>query len=430
VFYDRSSNFKADAPRHDLFGSTIPNPQGITKEYGIAVTVLNDKVTIKADKYETRVSNGTYQASNGGLGANAYDMWADPAVGYVFASFVQEGLAGRYSSNPFANALSGFWNYAQMDNVPGINPLNPSDITNPAFVNAPETALEQQIVNAWVNDFPLNANFFKFYGMNPSSIDPAKAKASGLLSSALSTFSTDPVMGEYNNLLLAVYEKAGPENSVTTVDTLSRGEEYEVNTQIMKNWNFTLNYSRTFATHQNIDKATVAYMSALYKFFQGPGGQLRLWGQNWPVGTDWDNNVYNGYLAEVNSAGQSAPEVSPWRLNAISTYTFDRGMLKGAFIGGALRLEAGRIEGYLYNKSLGLLDISQPLYGPNDEHYDFWLGYSYHLPHRINWRIQLNLRNVGEKTRLVPSYYEPDGSLALARIQEGMTWALTNTFEF
>ena len=39
-------------------------------------------------------------------------------------------------------------------------------------------------------------------------------------------------------------------------------------------------------------------------------------------------------------------------------------------------------------------------------------------------------RNVGEKDHLVPSEYEPDGSLALARIQLGAGYRLENSFDF
>jgi hypothetical protein len=48
----------------------------------------------------------------------------------------------------------------------------------------------------------------------------------------------------------------------------------------------------------------------------------------------------------------------------------------------------------------------------------------------VNWRIQLNISNVGEKDHLVPAAYEPDGSLALARIQLGAGYRLENSFDF
>jgi hypothetical protein len=37
---------------------------------------------------------------------------------------------------------------------------------------------------------------------------------------------------------------------------------------------------------------------------------------------------------------------------------------------------------------------------------------------------------VGEKDKLVASRINPDGSIALARISQGMGWQLTNSIDF
>ena len=76
------------------------------------------------------------------------------------------------------------------------------------------------------------------------------------------------------------------------------------------------------------------------------------------------------------------------------------------------------------------MDVGKPLKGETDDHLDLWVGYSRRLTERLNWRVQLNLRNVGEDTRLVPVTINPDRSIGFSRIQQGMTWMLTNTFEF
>jgi len=49
---------------------------------------------------------------------------------------------------------------------------------------------------------------------------------------------------------------------------------------------------------------------------------------------------------------------------------------------------------------------------------------------KIDWRIQLNVRSVGEKDKLVASRVNPDGNIALARIQQGAGYQLTNSFDF
>jgi hypothetical protein len=128
--------------------------------------------------------------------------------------------------------------------------------------------------------------------------------------------------------------------------------------------------------------------------------------------------------------GSSAPEIPKWRFNAISTYSFDQGTLKGGYVGGAYRWEDRRILGYQYNQTKDVLDISKPWYGPTEKHFDLWFGYSRKITKKVNWRAQVNLRNVGESDNLVPVSLQPDGTKALSRIAEGMTWQLSNTFEF
>jgi hypothetical protein len=420
VFFNHNSNFEAQAPRTSLLGSTLPNPTGKTKEYGFILSTLNDKVSLKVNWYRTGIQNATLDSSNdAGLGGNGYQIWALPAWGYQFATLLQMGTQGLETPNNYAYD----WNYANNDQTAGIlgHTGNTQYTQNP---NDPDIALEQQIINAWINT-PIPAGFFAAYGLHPNSINPALAKASGNLVDGMGgTSQFNP--NSWNN------DQPGSLNPVTTVDTLSRGEEFELSAQPTRNWNVSVNYTRTFATHENIDALTAGFMGQITQWFAGPAGQLRLWGSGGsPIDQSWVDYVYNPYLVEVNSSGQSAPEVSPWRLNLVTTYTFDRGKLKGYFIGGAARLEAGRIEGYQYSPTLQTLDVTKPWMGPNDEHYDLWFGYSKRIfANKINWRIQANLHNVLEKTKLVAAQYEPDGSLALLRIQDGMSWQLTNSFDF
>jgi hypothetical protein len=94
-------------------------------------------------------------------------------------------------------------------------------------------------------------------------------------------------------------------------------------------------------------------------------------------------------------------------------------------------MEAGKILGYSFDPTTNFLNVNSPWIGPTDTHVDGWVGYSRRVfANKVNWRIQLNLRNIGEKAHLVADAVEPDGSIGLARIQDGTTWTLTNTFEF
>jgi hypothetical protein len=430
IFYDRSSNFKADVPRTNLEGGTIPNATGATKEYGFRISTLDDKLTLKVDWYHTAESNATFDATNGnsiaGLGGNGYYLWAYPAWGYFWAAQLQDQLQGETTFDNYSSQGGTSTDFTgQGGNKPPDGTVNTSV--------AQENAYDQTIVNAWLK-LPVPNSFFNYYGINPISINPAAAQSSGLLRNAFSAGFSDTA-----GFFQPGGEQPGPISAVSTVDTLSTGQEYELTAHPIKNWNLTVNYSRTFATHTEVDPATQLFMSQMNAFMAGPGGSLRMWGNgegNY-IGTGWNSGITAPYAVELNSIGKSSPEVAPWRLNGVTTYTFDNGILKNLFIGGGLRVEAGKIIGYAYsstfvnaNGQLGGLDVNQPFIGSVEKHVDGWLGYKYPLTSRINWRIQANIRNIGESDQLVADRINPDGSLALARIEEGMTWQLTNSFDF
>ncbi|MBP8961621.1 MAG: TonB-dependent receptor, partial [Opitutaceae bacterium] len=148
----------------------------------------------------------------------------------------------------------------------------------------------------------------------------------------------------------------------------------------------------------------------------------------------WDLNVASKYRTLLAYVGNSAPDIAPWRANIVTNYTFQNGFLKNVNVGAGYRWEDKKILGYglSLNPETGTLtpDASKPLKGDTTDHVDLWVGYSRKLTDKIDWRIQLNLRNVGENHHLEAASLNPDGAVALARIVEGTTWQLSNTFSF
>ena len=363
-----------------------------------------------------------------GLGANAYFIADGIIWGYGWATALQDGLRGQTPG-------SDYWDYAGGSHLPR---NTPADI-------AAYDAFNQKswdIVNAWLN-LALPATFFSSYSLSPP-IDPTIGHRTGNLRDSyyLGIDDTnDPVVGG----------GATFGNHQMTVDNLAKGVEIELSAQPLKNWNLAFNFSKVKATHENIDAAAQRFIGDITQFMQGPGGQIRMWSRDdfgIQIINGWNDSIVAPFAVKMNELGHEAPELSPWRLNLVTTYTFDRGSIKGAFIGGALRVEAGRIIGYRYSSTfhniisddpryanvaaltLGGLDVNQPFRGKNETHVDAWVGYTRKLTHNLNWRIQLNIRSVGEKDRLVAARINPDGSLALARIVQGMGWELTNALDF
>jgi hypothetical protein len=424
--FDRSENFKPDAARLSLAGLPIPNATGTTTEYGVVLTGLSDKISLKVDWFKTIVKNASLGETDGnsiaGLGSNAYFIADGSIWGYDWAASLQDGLEGK---TPGTN----YWDYG---NGSGFAAGSPQYIATNAY--------SQQIVNAWLNS-PFPATFFSSYNLTPG-INPTIGHATGQLANSIAGGYADqngPITGGGSDF----------GDHQTTVDNLSKGVEVELTAQPTRNWNVSLNYTHVNATHEDIDPAAQAFISAMTGFMNGPGGKIRMWyNGGGTLGADWNSSIVAPFTVQLNDQGHEAPEVAPWRLNLVTTYSFDRGPIKGVFIGGGLRVEAKRILGYKYDPTFknvnstdpnyanvlavteGGLNVNEPFYGTDDTHVDAWLGYTRKLYKNVNWRIQLNIQSVGEKDHLVAAGYEPDGSLALARIDQGMGFRLENSFDF
>jgi outer membrane receptor protein involved in Fe transport len=425
LFYNRSSNFKADAPRGDVFGNIIPNPTGQTKDYGFAISTLNDKLSLKVNWYKTALTNATLQGDSAGFSSSLYYIWAVPAWEATFALANREGIAGRNDGRQW------YWNYAGDPTSPG---TGGNDVKydaawqpgTPNFENSPVLAKQKAAINDFLQNFPFGPEFFDAYGI---AIDVTKFKSANPLSAW-------PGYNPDNLAIQPAYQgrlKSTGASPVASVDTESKGIEFELTAKPLKNWNLTLNASKTTAVRNAVSPTIVTFMDKYTKFLAGPAGDLVLWGTDPTFNTFrayWKNNIVNPYNVLRAQEGSSAPELPPWRFNLITTYSFDGGVLKGGYVGGAYRWEDKRILGYQYNQTTDTLDISKPWYGPTDKHFDLWFGYSRKITKKINWRGQINLRNVGEDVGLVAVSLQPDGTRGLSRIREGMTWQLTNTFEF
>ncbi|MDI1249805.1 MAG: TonB-dependent receptor plug domain-containing protein [Lacunisphaera sp.] len=411
LFVNRSENFKADAPRGDIFGNVIPNPEAETKDYGVVINTLNDRLTLKATWYETKMKNATLQADSAGFSGNLYYAWALPYWGATHALAALDGIA-----DPQIRQGNWGWPWNGIAVDSNGNPDNPRI---------------QTIVNDFFKNFPLTQRFADEYGLglNVSAMRAATTNAQryaavptyGVNDQGASALGLQPA---YGGRLKSF--GAGP---AASVDTTSKGVEFEIMAQPTKNWNVSVNFSKTTASRDSISPTIQTWIDTYTKFLAGDAGLIRIWGGD-TARKVWSDNILAPYAVLQAQLGSAAPEIAPWRFNAVTNYNFDSGMLKNVNAGLAYRWEDRRILGYEYDKVKDVLDISKPLHGPTEDHIDLWVGYHRKLTKKINWRVQMNLRNVAESTHLVPVNMQPDGSIALSRIQEGMSWQLTNTFSF
>lgn len=220
-------------------------------------------------------------------------------------------------------------------------------------------------------------------------------------------------------------------------DLESKGYELEVTLRPTKNWDITFNASKVNATQTGLGEAAQKQLQGMADVFLGSGVQYAgIWGGYEGAKNSFLSDLWAPYLTQIALIGSEQPEQRKYRFNTVSSYRFDRGWAKGLDFGGAYRWEDKAILGYgihettIYGEKAWIADVTKPIYGPTEDHFDAWIGYQRKLTSKITWRVQLNVRNVGESDHLVPVAVQPDGSVAQSRIASGATYDLSCRLSF
>jgi hypothetical protein len=370
--YNKSDNSSPTSPRTGVDGKVIAAPTGETREFGGRLGLFNGKLEVRVIKFETTAANST----NSNL--------RNP-----------QNAIQRQVNSTYLNIASGAANRIYTD-------------PTPYDTGSPNTAGAVAAQRAW-NDFwatPFGQQF-------------------------LNTFL-------YRNVGTSAQTKDDRVDTVvSTSDVVAKGWDFEVTHNPTRNWRISANVSQAVTIRSNTGAALNEFGDRMTALMQGPAGNI-------PNGTNSTTALRDVVAQQVVDIkkelaldGSPSPEARKWRWNIVSNYTIPEGRLKNVKIGGAIRWQDKVAIGYpVINAPSGVVtfnpisDVKHPYYGSTETNYDAWIGYSLRLRHDIRWSMQLNVRNLGVNRKLIPVAAQPDGSIAVNRIAEPMTWALTNRFEF
>jgi hypothetical protein len=149
-----------------------------------------------------------------------------------------------------------------------------------------------------------------------------------------------------------------------------------------------------------------------------------------------------GLLRQISQDGRGSHEIREWRYNIITNYRFDDdSALKGWAVGGAFRWEdevaIGYEDGFFEDTgvvgidSVAVSDVTKPIFGPSEKNLDMWVTHQRKIfDDKVDWRIQLNIRNVLDDDDLVFTSVDSDGTPTRVRIVNPMNFRLTSTFSF
>ncbi len=407
--YNESSNFQVTNIRRDVYGTAIGNPTGKTYEYGLQLSTKDNKYSFRATQFTTKAFNGSSGLSNsGGIGGA-----------------IVQGLKWR---NVFLYQLGGY------DMSTANQPSYRNTWTNayPLLTQPQADAAEDSAITTWNNiqNYLAARGFFQAWNINPTG--PSSALVSR------TTYLSNPALYAPAPLTVAAYNYSQPQGFTVTADTVSKGDEYELTANPMPHWRISANAAKTTAVRSNVGGATldalVAFMNSQLKNPDGSltpaGGLPQFGGASSSIYASNYGPWLSNYTLMKLQEGSAAPEIRKWRYSVTSSYDFSTGFLKGAGIGGNYHWVDKVVLGYP-TTAAGTFDLSQPYYGPSEDGVDLWASYQRKLTNKINWKIQLNIRNAFNKDSLIPISIEPDGKTwASVRVSPSKEWFLTNTFSF
>jgi TonB-dependent Receptor Plug Domain len=406
--YNDSNNFQVTSIRRDLYGNPIANPTGKTKEYGVLLSTKDGRFSLKAVKYKTDVTGNSAGLSNpGGIG-----------------TMIQQGLKWR---NVFLYQLGGYtWSTANQNSY-----RNTWTNAYPNETASQAQAEEDAAITGWNNiqKWLAAKGFFQAWNFTPTTQSALVDRTTYL--SNPSAYAPDPST-------VYSYVAVAPQGFTVTADTQSEGYEYELTANPTPNWRIALNASEATAVLNNVGGSAldqfVQYISSQLINADGtltPAGKMPQFGN--PSYALYPNVVapwLAGYQLLKLQEGTATPELRKWHVNLITNYTFTHGLLKAVGVGGAYRWSEKVVIGYPVTAS-GTFDLSKPYYGPSEGLIDLWASYQHKLTRKIDWKVQLNIRNAFAKNGLLPITVEPDGQTwAGVRTKPVQEATLTNTFSF
>lgn len=421
-YYNRSENIQAQPGRVDVIGGSIPNPQGTTREFGVRISALDDRISFRWGRYHTAATN----ISASSIGSSQFEIGHSEGFG--------QAAMHDYRDNPGKGQFSGKIYGVTSDGHPLTwRPDGPLKQVGATYTYTQQEidatyAKEKASIDAWVtNGVP--KSFQDIWGLSLYS-DSA-------YSAAFAANPTQPPGGVYSN---------NPGVTVTQ-DQVSRGNEFELTATPVRGLDISVMVSKVSAARSNLAPSFVKWAEERWAVFQGPAGDMRVSAENDGEGNSTDypgqngdtvRNLYKNVMANIQlqqrSEGLNVPELKPWHFTAVTNYAFHNGRLKGANIGGAFRWSDRSVTGYPVKLEAdgvnAYFDVTNPYKGNSESIIDLWAGYNWNPKSKYKWRTQINVRNVFAKKDLIPVTVQPDGSPAGYRIPEPRTIAITNTLEF
>jgi hypothetical protein len=365
--YNESENFSASGARRDFYGNVLGAPSGGTKEYGFTLSTLEDKRSIRVNWFETTNANSTVTG-----GPEGPPSW----IGGGMTRYKDAELGGESLEETLAKSVK----------VPNAGDLFPT----------------------W------ESLYDEMLSMLPQVVQD---RFEGFDAAGTPIFTPNP-------------------GQAITQSFVSEGFEVDIVGSLTKNWTVALNIAQQETiTSDTAPVASDFVLTVQQNLANSPLGDMidsPVQNEATTFSERWASQQVNPLAALLAKDNTVSQEQRRWRVNFVTNYRFTDGFLEGFGIGGALRWQDKVATGYQVEVTDGLVTplVDRPFFGPDELNGDIWLSYRTKITQRVDWKIQVNVRNLIRDDDYIPIVTNPDGRVAIVRNPNPMEIFITNTFSF
>lgn len=431
--YNTSDNFVPDNSRVSINSDkelyAIPSPSGSSKDYGVTFQMFDRKFIVRLNWYENVLHRRDSNLEN------LLDQMLRRM--YAFHSNLNEEYYLLQTTQAQMDAIIA--GQMDLDDLVLTGQINQEDIDTARDVEYDvdgETIIWQEtdqevLAREWPNwddakqareelGALLNPGYWQLYEEQQRiSLDPEHPGA---------------------------YSVSAIEGLVDVEDVKATGFEASFTWNPTRNWRLRLNVARQETVKDNIVPNLSRYVDNEYLPYVQKWGHLRNGapatevGNAQTVGQNWNDRLMRYFTIKAQE-GFPSDEVREWRANVITNYSFRDGFLDGFSIGASARYQTEAAIGYplidyspdaLNGDSITIGDVNNPWWSDEELSFDAMIGYSRKINRKINWSIQLNLRNLQNisSDELTVISAQPDGSPGRVRWDPPFQFQLTNTFRW
>ncbi len=218
-----------------------------------------------------------------------------------------------------------------------------------------------------------------------------------------------------------------------TADSVARGHELELVFNPTRNWRLLANVAQQETVRTNVSPGTRRILQALLPAWNHPDFATINRGSENTL-QYLTNLVLVPYANLIATEGVAAAEQRKYRANLVTNYTIRTGKLRGLGFGGGVRWQDKVGIGYVTTRNPDTtvkIDRTRPYFAPGETNVDLFASYGRRLwKDRLDWKVQVNVRNAFGTDTLIAINAQPDGSVAAYRVPPEKRVYLTNTFTF